>query len=141
MGADLLQRQGVRISLEPAGRPARGGRAIWPFVVAGIAVVAVVVAGAAFLLQDEVVPYQADATAITNSLAGVREQGPYVVVPEPAIEPGDAMTEVREGGTYGLPVAGSQGGSATEAREGGTYGSASSGSSTESREGGRYETP
>lgn len=139
MGTEILQRQSTATSLEPAARRGRDRRPIWPFVATGLAITAVVVAGAAVLLQREAVPYQADASAITNSLAGIREQGPYVVIPQPTFGTADvSTTETREGGTYGLPVAAEPGGSPTEMREGGTYGPEWSGASTETREGGTY---
>jgi hypothetical protein len=102
MSTTLEQRQAVGTEAEPKVIREPGRGPIWPFVVAAVALMGVVVAGVTFSIGEETVPFQSDQAVIEGSSAAVREQGPYATPPQVEVRVGDMMTESREGGAYGI---------------------------------------
>ena len=121
MGTILEQRPAVGTEAEPEviRQPGRGP--IWPFIVAGLALVAVVVAGVMFFVLDDEAPFEGSLKQYVGQTCGstdtecistqVREGGG-----EPLSGFREVSTQVREGG--GEPLSGYQEVS-TQVREGG----------------------
>ena len=121
MGTILEQRPVVGTEAEPEviRQPGRGP--IWPFIVAGLALVTVVVAGVLFFVLDDEAPFEGSLKQYVGQTCGstdaecistqVREGGG-----EPLSGFREVSTQVREGG--GEPLSGYQEVS-TQVREGG----------------------
>ena len=120
MATDLREKQQVS-----QREPIPGGRrsAVWPIVLTVIAVLVLGGAAALFLSEDATAPFESDLSYSTGAFTEVREGGPYVEIVAPGIRPwdagmiaaaeqrsqgmngpassvGDAMTQIREGGSY-----------------------------------------
>jgi hypothetical protein len=138
MGTILEQRPAVGTEAEPEviRQPGRGP--IWPFIVAGLALVAVVVAGVMFFVLDDEAPFEGSLKQYVGQTCGstdtecisteAREAGAQLVAPPIHLGVGQICppgasgatgcisTQVREGG--GEPLSGFREVS-TQVREGG----------------------